>query len=336
MLLALWIFAFLIPSAESFFKNSPLQLSSIPSRLNLTCRSDFGDTDAYTNCEYCVYEFFSNGTDTSIYHDCIYLTNTYRLVTQRCTGFKNDSDIGYGLCAPLSFEYFDIDLLCICATNMCSENFTTCKQSVDGNPPLSALPTPMPTLTTRDSAITCQDTPIGAMQSTYYCVRDSTPYINITQCEEYVRNHTVTCMYIESDNGSYLTLIALPDEDYEYVLANQIAAMQQMAENLNAVQTFNETSSAFYLRWNETLLGADNYSLISNRCYCLSNNCNINLTACLQSSRNQEPSNRGNRVLFRQSESDVLSEALSPLFTSRCLECATSDTRRVGNDDSLP
>lgn len=335
MLLALvCMFGLLIHPSKGFFKDSPLQLNSIPSRLNLTCTSDFGDTDPFTNCEYCVYEFFSNGSDTSIYHDCIYLTNTYRLVTQRCTGFTNASDVGYGLCSPLSFEYFDIDLICICASDFCNENFTACKQSVDRNPTLSALPTPISTLTSRDSAITCQDTPIGSPQSTYYCSRDSTPYINLTQCEDYVRSHTVACMYLESDNGNYLTVVALPDEDYEYVLADQIQSMQRMADKPNTVQYFNETPTAFYIRWNETLFSPDNYSIISNRCYCLNNNCNSNLTACLQSYRNQGSANTGTRVFGWSSKFGIHSEIFCQWVISRCLQCAPDYARNDGNGDS--
>ncbi|CAF0965762.1 unnamed protein product [Adineta ricciae] len=268
---------------ESFFKYSPLQLSTITRRQNLTCATDFGDTDVFTNCEYCVYEFFNNGTDSTISHDCIYITNSYRLVTQRCSGFTSDSDTGYGLCSPLPFEYFDIDLLCICATNLCNENLTMCKHSVDTNPRLPALPSPIPTLSANKSAISCQDTPLGVLNSTYYCVRDSTPYINMTQCEEYVRTHTVVCMYLEMDHGSYLTLVAIPDEDYEYVLADEIDKMQRMNTKTNVQQYYNETSAAFYIQWTEVLENADNYTMIYNRCYCMTNNCNVNLTECLRS-----------------------------------------------------
>ncbi len=272
-----------IQACECFFQNPPLQLNAIHNLLNLTCATDFGEVELFTGCEYCVYEFFNNGTDSIISHDCIYLTNSYRLVTKRCSGFTNSSDIGYGLCSKLPFEYFDIDLLCICATDLCNENFTTCKQSVDGNPHIPPLPSLIPALTSQSSAISCEDTPLGVLNSTYYCVRDSTPYIDMNQCEEYVQNHTVLCMYLESDNGSYLTLVALPDEDYEYVLDNQIQTMQDMAVKSNIEQYYNETTSSFYIQWKEILENMDNNTMIYNRCYCRTNNCNINLTACLQS-----------------------------------------------------
>jgi hypothetical protein len=151
---------------------------------------------------------------------------------------------------------------------------------VDTNPNIPPLPLLVPVLT---SAISCEDTPLGLYNSTYYCVRDSTPYIDINQCEEYVKNHTVLCMYLESDNGSYLTLVALPDEDYEYVLADQIQKMEDMSVKSNVQQYYNETISTFYIQWIEILENTDNYTLTSNRCYCRTNNCNINLTTCLQS-----------------------------------------------------
>ncbi|CAF1357939.1 unnamed protein product [Rotaria sordida] len=270
-----------ISQCQGFFKNSSLQLNTTTNRYNLTCISNFNDGDLFTNCEYCVYEFFSNGTDSTIYYDCIYLTNSYRRVTQRCTGFSDRSDIGYGLCSKLPFEYFDIDLLCICATDLCNENFTTCRQSVDANPNLPSLSSSIPLLIKESSSITCQDTPVGILNSTYYCVRDSTPYINMTQCEEYVQNHTVLCMYLESNNGNYLTLVALPDEDYEYVLVDQIQFIQKMAVQSNVKQYYNETPNTFYIQWKETLED-NNYTIIYNKCYCMTNDCNVNLTACLQ------------------------------------------------------
>ena len=105
----------------------------------------------------------------------------------------------------------------------------------------------------------------------------------MTQCEEYVRTHTVVCMYLEMDHGNYLTLVAIPDEDYEYVLADEIDKMQRMNTKTNVQQYYNETFAAFYIRWTEILENADNYTMIYNRCYCMTNNCNVNLTECLRS-----------------------------------------------------
>jgi hypothetical protein len=299
---SIYIFLFLlliiVNLCESFFNNFPLQLDTINNRRNLTCSSDF-DTDLFTNCDYCVYEFFNNGTDSTISYDCIYLTNTYRLVTQRCTGFTNKSDIGYGFCSKLSFEYFDIDLLCICATDLCNENFTTCKQSVDSNPDLPVLPTFIPILTAESSAITCVDTSLGILNSTYYCIRDSTPYINIPECEEFVKNHTVLCMYLESDLGNYLTVVAIPDEDYEYVLADQIHLMQRMAMKSNVEQYYNETIGAFYVYWNQILIDIDNYTMIYNKCYCMTNDCNTNLTTCLESIKEISVANKSKKKILQ-------------------------------------
>lgn len=287
-----FFFLIVINLSESFFLNSPLDLNTIKPRQNLTCASEYSESDSLTNCEYCVYEFFNNGTDSIISQDCIYLTNSYRLVTKRCTGFTDSSDIGYGVCTQLPFEYFDIDLLCICATDFCNENFTTCKQSVDLNPNLPALPSPVPLLTTESSKISCQDSPLGLLNTTYYCFRDSTPYIDQTQCEEYVRNHTVLCMYIEADNGSYLTIVAIPDEDYEYVLTNQIQLMEEMSVKSNVQQYYNETTSTFYIQWKEILENQENYTMIYNKCYCMTNDCNTNLTTCLQSFKEINLANR--------------------------------------------
>jgi len=279
-ILPLVIHLVLLDTYQSFFSNTPFDLSTIKSHRNLTCSNDFNSIETFTDCDYCVYEYFSNGTNSVISYDCLYLTNTYRLVTKRCSGFTDSSDIGYGVCSQLEFEYFDIDLLCICATDFCNQNFTACKQSVDTNPNLPSLPSP---IALRNEKIQCNDTKLGLFDSTYYCVRDSTPYIDMNQCEEYVRNHTVLCMYLESGDSNYLTHIAIPDEDYEYVLAEQIYRMQQMDEKPNVKQFYNETQTNFYIQWNEQDEDL-NSTMIYNRCFCLTDFCNINLSYCLQSS----------------------------------------------------
>lgn len=283
MALLLLLLLISINQSRSFFNNPPLRLDSITNRRNLTCASDFSAADPFTNCDYCVIEFFNNGTDSVTYRDCIYIANSYRLLTQRCSGFTNSSDIGYGLCSKLPFEYHDIDLLCICPTDLCNSNFTTCKQSVDANRNLPMIPSPVPVLSSQTSAIQCQDTPIGSLNSTYYCQRDSTPYADMNGCLDYVRNHTVMCMYTESDNGNFLTLVALPDEDYEYVLLDQINQMQKRQVQSNYKQFYNETEGSFYIYGEEILSNWDNFTMIYNKCFCKSANCNINLIACLRS-----------------------------------------------------
>ena len=68
--------------------------------LNLTCL--YYDFDM-TGCDACVYQYYSNGTATTTMYDCIQITNSYKTVSNRCQGFIDTTDIGYGICSPLSF-----------------------------------------------------------------------------------------------------------------------------------------------------------------------------------------------------------------------------------------
>ncbi|CAF0757489.1 unnamed protein product [Adineta steineri] len=111
------------------------------------------------DCEYCVNRHYSNGTTSETRYDCIQLTNTYKTISQRCQGFSNTTDIGYGTCLPYPYELLNTSVLCICATDKCNTDLASCNKSVtnqiQSNSAPSILPSIIPTLST---PISCVDT----------------------------------------------------------------------------------------------------------------------------------------------------------------------------------
>jgi hypothetical protein len=110
-----------------------IPFSNLIRRSNLTCASNSIFYNR-TGCELCIIKFFNISSSTDgrsfIRHDCVQKSNSLRRVSQRCTGFSNMIYIGYGVCSPLAYETFDVYTLCICATDFCNTNLTSCRQSV--------------------------------------------------------------------------------------------------------------------------------------------------------------------------------------------------------------
>jgi hypothetical protein len=282
-------------TCEGFYN---VNISSIHPRLNLTC---YYYGLVYTDCEYCVYQFFNNGSASEVYYDCSQVTNTYKTISQRCQGFSDTTDIGYGVCLPLSFELFDISILCICATNMCNQNFTSCQSSVnyqiESNSAPSVLPSVAPAFTTPISCVDTTNLLGDSSTMSSFCAEYSSPYINVTECNEYVVNNTVLCIYISSGGNPYP--FASTSDDYNLFLSGAIIGINERSQDPNIVQFYNESSSYFYVNWNETF--DDNTTLIVQRCLCAEDNCNSNLMICLNANRLIVIENNARSKLFKDS-----------------------------------
>jgi hypothetical protein len=248
--------------------------------LNLTC---FYYDFTLINCDYCVYQYYSNGSSSSINFDCIQITNSYKILSKQCEGFSDQRDIGYGICSPLSFDLSDISILCICATNMCNTNFTACQSSVNYQIKTNIVPSVLPSIIPDLSkTISCIDTfyPIGPNSSNIssYCMDYPSPFINFTECNEYVLNNTVLCLY-SPFNDNYDTF-SLTKDSYLMYLSDTISSMNQFIQDSNDTQYYNETSSYFYVEWDSM-----NDNRTWGRCFCAQDNCDSSLTNCLNSNR---------------------------------------------------
>ena len=97
----------------------------------------------------------------------IKMTNILRhMALNRCQGFSNGSDLGYGECTPQSYELYNSTSLCICATNLCNRDLTTCQQSVISSMTSPTIvPQVIPSLT---NPVRCYENTLLTQYSPYY------------------------------------------------------------------------------------------------------------------------------------------------------------------------
>ncbi|CAF4007216.1 unnamed protein product, partial [Adineta steineri] len=96
-----FLILFFVITCEGFMNIDQFMITNqTKNRLSLTCQyNDYDNVYNVTNCEYCVYQSFSNGSVSSINYDCIQITNTYKSISERCQGFSDKTDVGYGICS---------------------------------------------------------------------------------------------------------------------------------------------------------------------------------------------------------------------------------------------
>lgn len=294
-----------IGSSEAFFNGDVSTIVNRTNRFNLTCYY-YGDW--ITNCEYCVYQYFYNGSTSTSTYDYMETANIYRTMSRRCQGFSDKTDIGYGICSPLPFELFDISILCICATNMCNVNLTTCQTSVsnqlNSNSVPSVLPSIMPELVTPVACVD-QTTPItDTLNGSFYCTVLAAPYIDIEKCNQYARNNAALCM-ISVANNTQLT-IAIPTDFTKLYLDAALGRVKTFNRDSSKTLWYNETSASFFLNYNVTTInGSETRTIHTQRCFCAQDDCNKDLTSCLNANRsipirNSATSKLSNERIFFQ------------------------------------
>ena len=272
-------------SSEAFFNGDVSTIVNRTNRLNLTCYY-YGDW--ITDCEYCVYQYFYNGSSSTSYYDYMETTNIYKSMSQRCEGFSDKTDIGYGICSPLSFELFDISILCICATNMCNTNLTTCRTSVsnqlNSNSGPSVLSSIMPELVTPVACVDQTSQITDTLNASFYCAVLASSYIDIEKCNEYISNNSVLCMISVADNTELK--IAIPTDFTKYYLDVSFGRINKFNRDPSKTLWYKETSASFYLNYNVTTInGTETQTTHTQRCFCAQDNCNRDLTSCLNANR---------------------------------------------------
>ncbi|CAF0856014.1 unnamed protein product [Didymodactylos carnosus] len=225
-------------------------------------------TPSYGNYQYCVLiMYYSNGNlPQQIDFSSTAVLNTYRRMSERCRGFSNTTDVGYGYCSPLSYETVVSLFLCICATSNCNNNLQTCQLSVSMVQP-APLATFLPYLST---SISCQDSGYISSNRYTYC-QELDQSINYTACNDYMETNTVLCSIwsLTSENSTSSHQVAYPPENYEKFL---LSTLYNYLTYVNT-STYNESSSSLFVQD-----GIQNFTYIS--CYCISNYCNANFSSC--------------------------------------------------------
>jgi hypothetical protein len=285
----------LFPPFATQFLTAPIPTNSYyANRLNLNCsgRTDtlYNNITTYENdgdstgASYCfiaiVTSLVNNLNQIITYRDAIYLWNMYRHIAINQCNFSTIMDIGYGSCTPYYYETATSIQLCICSTNNCSVNYTSCQASV--NQTLSSPPPLLPVLQpTLSNTITCQD-----FYANYSAIYNITPPMyagcqnlitlsepDSSKCSTYTPNHTVLCGILrDSTQGSYQQK-AFIEGDYEPWMNNMIVSGISIASN-SSFGYLNQTSTSIAVISNNS--GQSYLEL----CLCTTNNCNVDFTTC--------------------------------------------------------
>ncbi len=205
-----------------------------------------------------------------------------RMGRTRCSGFSNTTDVGYGPCTNLPYETFQNGTLCVCATDNCNINITTCMTSVSSYSPTTMIPL-FPTFS---NPISCFDdgNNITTGYTPYFiCYRNLGIFlgaVNISLCSAYYVTHTVVCA-ISSEVGGFRH--ALASEDYDSVLENEWHMTRFYAAQW---QQINYTQEGYYVNQSATNFlfflpfpGAS-YPAEFSGCFCTTNNCNVDMSTC--------------------------------------------------------
>jgi hypothetical protein len=280
--LRLLLFAtFAIGSCQALFNitlNDPTTRRS-----NLTCWAGANETKS-DRCELCLIEFFNDGSigaDSSIFrYHCVHKSNGFRRVSARCHGFDNHTDIGYGICTPLPYETFDIHSLCICASHECNNNFTSCRESVDGHRRRDEGPPPPLPLIYRqlEDNVNCSflDNEPKANVSMESCALDSSPFIDVDRCRSYFSETIVLCQHQSVTPGNDSLSTALSIDNYEQVLDDVLDGIERLQQRMAPV-VYNRTQQTFYIA-----LPLESNTVFYQRCYCTVDQCNFNISSCLE------------------------------------------------------
>ncbi|CAF1425874.1 unnamed protein product [Adineta ricciae] len=226
------------------------------------------------------------GSNIEVIQDFIQITNTYKSFAERCNGFSNQTDIGYGNCSPLSYETFNTSILCICATNLCNHDLDSCRFSVQNQTQSNSAPVSLPALLPRlQTSISCVNSLFSqtdTVNTTYYCANSHSPYINLTACIEYYRANTVLCVLILQGNGTLA--VGLSEDEYRLILLANIQNIHYFDQYSGVSVAYNQSSSYFYVIYKQ-IIDSSNETYIQQVCFCAQDNCTSNMTSCLNANR---------------------------------------------------
>lgn len=250
-------------------------LTNITATRNISCRSNntevlIGD---FQYCAIRIYTGSIEGQNVSIpiYNGLRYLNTFRRFIDKRCNQFVSqlndgiDTGTGSGSCGtPRPFETFTELQLCICATGNCNQDWDSCINSTISNTNITALTDFIPLLI---PTVTCNN------NSNASNICQEHPFINLTACQDFVRNNSVLCAVTTAGNET--TQIPLIFDNYEAFLTEQIYKAKSIPISTVAT-SYNETNTTFYLRY------SDSQSQIVEECVCTSYpNCNQNINTCV-------------------------------------------------------
>lgn len=244
------------------------------------------------NNEFCFIQLrnvtLRNGTTVSTAFSSV--LNHYNIfkeyVSSRCSSgqfWPSVTPIGYGTCARLPFETQTVQL-CICSTNNCNADYSTCVASVQAtqSAPPPNLPTYYPDLT---SLITCHQ---GYQGSTYSDMYHGTGWLfnaytpfNISEFHAYRSSHAVACLlYVNAQTGDWYQFPATYEEYgthlYAILVEKSLNMLSSYAESSTSVSVQH---SAMYYTNSASFWNPNYFTEII--CICTTNNCNPDVLTCI-------------------------------------------------------
>ncbi|CAF3413726.1 unnamed protein product [Rotaria socialis] len=250
---------------DGFFTQSVMNITTTR---NLNCYLTANLTS--TSFQFCAIRIYRNQSGTpdiasAVYNGLRYMNTLHPLTEKGCTATVATSsvDTGAWFCeGKLPYETYTYVDLCICATDNCNQNLTSCQNSVINTTNMPALTDFMPNLT---SIIPCNDT----TNENYTC--SAHPYINVLLCQAYVIKNSVLCAI--SISGTTITQLSLIGENYEVYLSEKLYEANSIPSNATGT-SFNETQTNVYFKYSYPA------TMPYEECVCTSSFCNQNTGTC--------------------------------------------------------
>ncbi|CAF1046583.1 unnamed protein product [Adineta ricciae] len=224
----------------------------------------------YNDFQLCAIRIYTALESTSEINDVVvqngmWFMNVFRrlIATRQCEGFSETSDIGTGICNPMSYETADQMTLCICASDYCNLDLETCQIANRNLFNVSLLPKPLPVLS---DTIECNQT----SEVSEACYEHS--LINQDTCNNYVNSHKVLCTIGVSDNVIVQT--GYLEENYGIFLDKKLHDLKPVIQAYPENPLIDAQTYVYYMY----SLGTD---VTSQECACTqSSYCNMNITLC--------------------------------------------------------
>ncbi|CAF3912478.1 unnamed protein product [Rotaria magnacalcarata] len=283
---------------------------------NISCYSISNSTTS-NNFQFCAIRIYQSQNESSNISSAVYnglrYINTFRRLTEKAcnvTVTRSLADTGAWICdGTLPYETYTSMDLCVCATDNCNENLTSCQNSANNTADMLASTEFMPNLT---SIISCNDT----SNDNYTCSMH--PFIDIPLCQDYVGKNSVLCAITTS--GITTTQESLIDESYEIYLSDKVYQIKTLV-NLVSGSSYNETQSSVYFNYMTPA------AMPIAECTCTSSFCNQNITTCnLQTPLNLETTTT---TTTTTTITTTTTESTTTITTTTAGSTTTTDTTTI-------
>lgn len=275
-----FVFLLAIGSGQAFFSLSIANSSIGNASLNVSCYFyQINSNVSYPSYRYCMLTIdadYVNGTHfTSWEYTGWSNVNPVRqwLSKRNCSGFSPSTPIGYGYCSSWPYQT-GVNLtsyICICNTNACNSNTSTCEASVDAIRQQGAAPTQPPAIAPiLNSSISCAD---YSLPTTYSWCNDRNFSLgfNGSACRDYYASQTVMCAAFYF--FGFTSSIALTIRETDLALDTIVTLLTHNYLFVNVSASFFETNTSFLVAFS-----FQNFQICY--CYCATNMCNINISTC--------------------------------------------------------